>query len=570
MISACSRPITPDVRVKGRFSGVGVRTPVVVTSVLVAVAAATFALVQLQERSIAAHDAESRLTSLRLDLVQMRDIPWGALPSEGADPAEIRGELVAMERGVEGSILSLRRDPGLPGHERILAPYRRMTDALWRIFAAAQKNDRPTAGEAAGEAAGAGHAADAALVQAASRYRAQSRGAIMQARVGSIGVILLLFLGFAWFFVRAARRRRVAEGLVAENQRLLVESRHEAVTDALTGLANRRALIADLESAEPRHEGEQVLLALFDLDGFKQYNDNFGHPAGDALLSRLAERLASTIAGLGKAYRMGGDEFCILVSTDPDSAPAIAGLAASALADSGEGFVIGCSYGVALLPSEATRPAAALLLADQRMYDNKRSGRVSPTRQSAAVLLKLLEERSSELGQHTSEVAELAERTAARLGVAEEERARIRLAAELHDVGKAAIPDAILNKPGPLDEEEWEFVRRHTVIGERIVRAAPALAHAADLIRWHHERHDGSGYPDALAGAAIPQGAQIIAVSDAFDAMVTDRPYRSARSAPEAIAELIRCAGSQFDPQVVAAFVDQVSESRASSARHVA
>ena len=128
------------------------------------------------------------------------------------------------------------------------------------------------------------------------------------------------------------------------------------------------------------------------------------------------------------------------------------------------------------------------------------------------------------------------------------------MAAELHDVGKVAIPDAIINKPGPLDDDEWAFMRRHTLIGERIVAAAPALGAVAQLVRASHERWDGDGYPDAIAGEDIPLGARIVAVCDAYDAIVSDRPYRRGRSAAEAMVELHRCAGTQFDPAVVDAF----------------
>jgi HD-GYP domain-containing protein (c-di-GMP phosphodiesterase class II) len=141
------------------------------------------------------------------------------------------------------------------------------------------------------------------------------------------------------------------------------------------------------------------------------------------------------------------------------------------------------------------------------------------------------------------------------LGLEGEALDHVRVAAELHDVGKVAIPDAILNKPGPLDDDEWAFMRRHTLIGERIVAAAPALGQVARLVRSSHERWDGEGYPDGTAGEDIPLGARVIAVCDAYDAIVSDRPYRAARSAEEALDELHRCAGTHFDPAVVAAFV---------------
>jgi HD-GYP domain-containing protein (c-di-GMP phosphodiesterase class II) len=166
-----------------------------------------------------------------------------------------------------------------------------------------------------------------------------------------------------------------------------------------------------------------------------------------------------------------------------------------------------------------------------------------------------------------NDLAALAERTAARLGLDAETSEGIRLAARLHDVGKAAVPDTILAKRGALDADEATFIRRHTIIGERIVRAAPSLAHAADLVRWHHERLDGSGYPDGLRGEEIPLGARIIAVCEAFDAMVTGRPYRSARSVADALHELERAAGTQFDPRVVAAFVSAMTEDFAAEPR---
>jgi HD-GYP domain-containing protein (c-di-GMP phosphodiesterase class II) len=148
--------------------------------------------------------------------------------------------------------------------------------------------------------------------------------------------------------------------------------------------------------------------------------------------------------------------------------------------------------------------------------------------------------------------------TAQRLGLSEPETKRIGLAAELHDIGKVAIPETILNKPGPLDTEEWEFIRRHTLIGERILMAAPSLAHSAQLVRSSHEHYDGGGYPDKLARENIPFGASIITVCDAFDAMISARPYGAAISVSEALTELRRCSGSQFHPGVVRIFCDLI------------
>jgi diguanylate cyclase (GGDEF)-like protein len=344
---------------------------------------------------------------------------------------------------------------------------------------------------------------------------------------------------------------------VQENARLLAASRHEATTDALTGLGNRRQLMDDLAThLEDLDPERPLMLTLFDLDGFKEYNDTFGHLAGDQLLERLGARLRDLLAGRGTAYRMGGDEFCALWhQSHADQASVTTLEAVAALSEQGEAFSIGCSYGSVLLPNETTELIEALRTADRRMYIHKRSGRASAGQQSADVLQRMLAERDSELGIHLGGVAGLASATAIQLGIPQENIGAARQTGLLHDVGKVAIPDEILSKQGPLDESEWAFIKRHTVIGERILSAAPSLAVVARLVRSTHERYDGGGYPDGLAGDDIPLIARIVAVCDAYDAMVTRRVYRAARSRSEAIAELRHCSGTQFDPVVVEAFV---------------
>ncbi|HEY5144978.1 MAG TPA: HD domain-containing phosphohydrolase [Solirubrobacteraceae bacterium] len=342
-----------------------------------------------------------------------------------------------------------------------------------------------------------------------------------------------------------------------ENLAMLDVSREEALTDSLTGLGNRRSLTTDLERAFEGPDARR-LLAIFDLDGFKHYNDSFGHPAGDTLLQRLGASLAERVDGRGTAYRMGGDEFCVLLD-GPDEV-LLAGCAA-ALHESGEGFGIGCSHGAVVLGDEADDPSDALRIADKRLYAGKRSGRPSIPDEAKEVMLRILAESDPELGTHVGDVADLAERVALALDLSGEEVRHVRLAAELHDVGKVAIPDEILRKPGPLDDGEWEFMRRHTLIGERIITASPGLAPVAAMVRSSHERWDGSGYPDGLAGDDIPLGARIVAVCDAYDAMTKDRAYRSGMDPQAAVQELHACAGSQFDPRVVAAFEHALRES---------
>jgi HD-GYP domain-containing protein (c-di-GMP phosphodiesterase class II) len=201
------------------------------------------------------------------------------------------------------------------------------------------------------------------------------------------------------------------------------------------------------------------------------------------------------------------------------------------------------------------------------MYARKSAGRASAARQSTDVLLRVLAERQPALGEHLEGVGSMCERIARRVGVPADDLPALVQAAELHDVGKAAIPDAILNKPGPLDDDEWAFMRRHTLIGERIVAAAPALARVAAIVRSSHERFDGGGYPDGLAAEQIPLASRIIFACDAFDAMVTDRPYRAGMSIADALAELQRCAGTQFDPAVVDALCALVADQARAAVR---
>ncbi|MDX6648456.1 MAG: hypothetical protein QOJ97_407 [Solirubrobacteraceae bacterium] len=357
----------------------------------------------------------------------------------------------------------------------------------------------------------------------------------------------------------------------AENARILGHVREDSLTDALTGLGNRRRLLEDLEGelrdatpASPR------ALALFDLDGFKHYNDSYGHPAGDALLARLGRNLDAAIRPFGRAYRLGGDEFCILVADEPPGLDAFVAAASIALSEEGEGFVVRSSHGTVLLPSEAVEATEALQIADRRMYGVKNGRPSSVGRQTRDVLLGVLREREPDLHQHMTEVARLAVAVGRRLGMDGEQLDELARAAELHDVGKMAIPDAILAKPGPLDRDEIEFMRRHTVIGERILSAAPALVPVARLVRLSHERVDGEGYPDGLPAEEIPLGARVIAVCDAYAAMTEDRPYRESRRPAEAVEELRRCAGSQFDAGVVEMFVEELEAQPGAAARSVA
>ncbi|HEY3765108.1 MAG TPA: diguanylate cyclase [Gaiellales bacterium] len=364
----------------------------------------------------------------------------------------------------------------------------------------------------------------------------QSGGLLMPALAAAIVVVAATVL-FTW-------TRRVRAGVD--------ESRRQALTDDLTGLGNRRRLLSDLERAIAQGtDHSPAVLAMFDLDGFKAYNDTHGHPAGDALLARLGARLAETFTDSGTAYRLGGDEFCLLLHGSPAELEDAIGQALEALTE--EHDEIRSSCGFALLPREARDASSALRIVDQRMYAQKDDHRASTKRQARDLLLAVVDQHAPDLRPHSDWVAELARSVAEQLAVRREEIEDIVLAADLHDVGKVTIPRTILHKPGPLDAAEWEIIRRHTITGEAILSAAPVLAGVASIVRSTHERIDGGGYPDGLSGAEIPLGARIIAVCDAYDAMTSDRSYRQAMTRREAIAELEAMSGTQFDPIVVAA-----------------
>jgi len=342
------------------------------------------------------------------------------------------------------------------------------------------------------------------------------------------------------------------------NRRMIAASREEAVTDLLTGLANRRSLNVHLERALDAERSRTTALALFDLNGFKSYNDSFGHTAGDDLLQRLGAALGAAVAPWGQAYRLGGDEFCVLASTERVKADTIVGAAQAALSDRGPGFSISASCGTVLLPAEAPTPTDALRLADRRMYMEKGQRADSAVSQARGVLLGLLREREPGHDRHVDGVARLATETGRALGLGAEDLDVLTRAAEMHDIGKVAVPDEILRKAGPLDEAERELMRKHTQVGERVLYAAPALREVGKVVRSTHEHWDGSGYPDGLTGEGIPLAARIILICNAYDSMTESRPYGDPLSQAEAVEELRRGAGEQFDPELVELVVERV------------
>jgi diguanylate cyclase (GGDEF)-like protein len=365
--------------------------------------------------------------------------------------------------------------------------------------------------------------------------------------------LMLLVLGVAIVTLIGA-----IVGLAISNRRVV----RELSTDALTGLRNRRALLEELPRVCQRASEEApAFLWFFDLNGFKSYNDSFGHVAGDALLTRLGTRLRSAVGDYGAVYRLGGDEFCALISMPVRDPHALFHDAREALSEQGGAFTVTAAAGAVEIPRETRDATQALRLADQHMYREKATSRGGAAELITAVLHAALAQRHPDLGEHSDEVAGDVEVLARTIGLDDETIGLIIKAGDLHDVGKLGIPDEIITKPGPLNDEEWEFMKQHTVMGEQIIAAAgPSLERIGPLVRASHERWDGKGYPDGLAGEEIPLGARIITICDSFRAMLDVRAYKPAMALDDALAELRRCAGSQFDPALVDVFCRIVTD----------
>jgi diguanylate cyclase (GGDEF)-like protein len=363
-----------------------------------------------------------------------------------------------------------------------------------------------------------------------------------------------------------------------------------ALTDPLTGLGNHRHFHERLQRELLNAEEQEtpVTLCFVDIDDFKRINDRFGHPSGDRVLSQVAGRLRQG----GEAFRLGGDEFALLLA-DHDEGMALAAansiVERIATVDFDHIGTVTVSAGLATFPVQGHGRDELIRLADSALYWAKEHGKnrvrlyrpdvvelaelkrlaAGPDQaaryRAAASLAKAVDARDTYTGSHSERVSELAARVATRVGLDAEQIELTRLAGSLHDLGKLAIPEEILRKPGTLTDSERLVLERHPQIGFRMLDSL-GVDLVADLVLHHHERWDGAGYPDGLRGEQIPLGARIIFVTDAFDAMTSDRVYRAKRSPDAALLELQRCAGTQFDPGIVAAFAEELEISAEAAA----
>jgi diguanylate cyclase (GGDEF)-like protein len=361
------------------------------------------------------------------------------------------------------------------------------------------------------------------------------------------------------------------------NARLHEAVRAMAERDPVTGLYNHRAIHDHLDRAldQARAVRAPLAVAMLDLDGFKLYNDTHGHPAGDTALQIVAAALLDTCRPGDAVGRYGGDEFLVVV---PGLGPADAAALGRRLRDAvaartlhpvaGHALPLRVSVGVAAYPADGADRDLLVAQADARLYESKGHGEVVAQGDArgdgvAGVadafgvldgLVTAVDRKDRYTRSHSEEVTRLALLLAAELGFSPDTLRSVRLAGLLHDVGKIGVPDRILKKPGRLTPEESEIMNGHPALGEAIVAGLPDLAEIRTGVRSHHERWDGRGYPDGLAGAAIPLLGRLLAVPDCYSAMTTDRPYRAARSPVSALAEIQRGSGTQFDPTMAAAF----------------
>jgi len=371
--------------------------------------------------------------------------------------------------------------------------------------------------------------------------------------------------------------------IAIENAQLHARIETQAVTDGLTHLFNRRHFDVRLreEIGRESRQGGNFSLILIDIDGFKIFNDTQGHVAGDELLAELGEIIKESVRGIDMAFRYGGDEFALLLPGTPaEGAAVVAERVCKSVQrqTQAKAVPVTASLGIACWPDDGVTNMEIVRAADRALYQAKRNGgnqavpfshaavagatgpdlEAGTDKEALGIIYALaaaVEAKDTHTYGHSVKVAGCCVALAGVLGMSSEEISSINAAAMLHDIGKIGIPDGVLQKVGPLESGEWRAIRAHPRVGATIVGHVSSLAGCIPAILYHHERYDGTGYPEGLKGASIPVQARIMAIADAFAAMTSARPYRDAIPYDKVAEELNRCAGSQFDPNLVQLFL---------------
>jgi diguanylate cyclase (GGDEF)-like protein/putative nucleotidyltransferase with HDIG domain len=366
-----------------------------------------------------------------------------------------------------------------------------------------------------------------------------------------------------------------------ENAQLYARAEQRSRVDELTGLFNRRHFEERLKEEIGRHSryGNVFSMLLLDLDNFKTYNDIYGHPAGDTLLSQIGKIIKGSVRSADQAFRYGGDEFVVILpQAAMDDAYVVAERVRVQIAREMEvkEIAVTCSIGLASYPTDGVISGELVTVADTALYYAKRTGgnRVylsskilsEPVDNAGTyarhnglsavyALVSTVEAKDPYTYGHSRKVNTYAVALAEAVGLSPEEVSRVSTAALLHDIGKIGVPDKVLNKKGKLTKEDWEAIKSHPRLGATIVGNVPNLAPCVSTILHHHERWDGTGYPEGLKGEQISVEARILAIADSYEAMSAARPYRPALCSEKVLTELRRGAGSQFDPELVQVFI---------------
>ncbi len=375
-----------------------------------------------------------------------------------------------------------------------------------------------------------------------------------------------------------------------ENAQLYAQLEQRARIDVLTGLFNRRHFEEQLKEEVSRHSryGDLFSIFMLDLDTFKTYNDAYGHPAGDILLSQIGKIIKGSVRNVDQAFRYGGDEFVVILpQTARGDAYVVAERVRGQIAEEMEkkAIAVTCSIGLANYPADGVVADELVAVADNALYYAKRTGgnriylssKILPkppdnggitgidTRSDSLsviyALVSAVEAKDSYTSGHSKKVNTYAVALAGAIGLSPDEVSKVSTAALLHDIGKIGIPDKVLNKKGKLSGEDWEAIKAHPRLGANIVGTMPHLVPYVNSILHHHERWDGGGYPEGLKGEEIPIEARILAIVDSFEAMTSVRPYRPALSLEQVVKELRQGAGLQFDPKLVEVFIGIIEAS---------